>query len=202
MASSRFLRFRCRRGSATLWLIIWLPCLMALFCALFGVANLWLARIELENAVEASALAAVKSWGNAGGGSTLTPRNVGVAYAHANFVRSQSVPIDANYESSANPNQNATCNLSVSPAAGNLIFGALDVTDPDNVIFDAGKAPDCNSCRQFAVRAQAYVDLQPLGFQPFLGNLTSYRVQAKATAAYDCATQRVRLVRIDTFICP
>lgn len=201
MATSRFLRLR-RRGSATLWLVIWLPCLMALFCVLVGVANLWLARIELENALEASALAAVKAWGDVGGGSTLAPRNVGVAYAHANFARSQSVLIDTNYESSANPNQNSTCNLSVLPAAGNLIFGALDATDPDNLIFDAGKSPGCNGSKQFAVRAQAFVDLQPLGFQPFLGNLTSYRVQAKATAAYDCATQRVRLVRIDTFICP
>ena len=34
-----------RRGSATLWMLIWLPCLLALFCVMVGVANLWLARI-------------------------------------------------------------------------------------------------------------------------------------------------------------
>src|SRR6185503_11453281 len=74
---------RCRRrGSATLWMIIWLPCLLTLFCVLVGVANLWLARVELENALEASALAAVKQWGDANGaGGTLTARDVGVGYS-------------------------------------------------------------------------------------------------------------------------
>ncbi|MCL6507990.1 MAG: hypothetical protein K6T59_13295 [Bryobacteraceae bacterium] len=52
-------------------MLIWLPCLLALFVGLVGVANLWLARVELENALEAAALAAVKQWGEAGGGDTV-----------------------------------------------------------------------------------------------------------------------------------
>jgi hypothetical protein len=143
-------RPRRRRGSATLWLIIWLPCLLTLFCVLVGVANLWLARVELENALEASALAAVKQWGEAGGGPTLTSRNVGVAYAGANIVRGNSVVIGTNYNPLNLPNENDLCDPTdetVNPPNGNLVFGAIDDDDPDHVIFDAGAAPTCAAGR-------------------------------------------------------
>src|SRR3954447_6677224 len=125
-------RPRLRGGSATLWLVIWLPCLMALFCVLFGVANLWLARIEVENALEAAALAAVKQWGDAGGGDTFVPRQVGVSYAHANGVRANPVVIGANYNAGGGVNQNDQCLPALIPPTGNLIFGAVDHTDPSN----------------------------------------------------------------------
>src|SRR5262245_65509190 len=96
-----------RRGSATLWMVMWLPCLMVLFCVLVGVANLWLARIELENALESAALAAVKQWGDAGGGNTLVPRQEGVAYAHANSVRRNPVGLGTNFRASGGPNPKA-----------------------------------------------------------------------------------------------
>src|SRR5688572_19289043 len=134
---------RKRRGSATLWLVIWLPCLLALFVTLVGVSNLWLARVELENAVEASALAAVKQWGDAGGGDTDIPRQVGVEYAEANGVRGNGLVIGTNYDVGALPNQNDECNLAMTPPTANLIFGAINDDDPDNVIFNAGIAPSC-----------------------------------------------------------
>jgi Putative Flp pilus-assembly TadE/G-like len=132
-----------RRGSATLWMIIWLPCLMAMFCALVGVANLWLARIELENAMESAALAAVKQWGDVGGGDTLNPRQICVAYAHANSIRGIPVVIETNYNAGGGANQNDECDVGMSPPMGNLIFGAIDDIDPTNVIFNAGIAPSC-----------------------------------------------------------
>jgi hypothetical protein len=138
---------RCRRrGSATLWMIIWLPCILTLFCVLVGVANLWLARVELENALEASALAAVKQWGQAGGGSTDVPRQVGVAYAYSNIVRGNPVIIGKNYNTLNTPNENDLCDPTdhtVFPPNGNLVFGAINDDDPDDVIFDAGEAPSC-----------------------------------------------------------
>jgi Flp pilus assembly protein TadG len=136
-------RAKSRRGSATLWMVIWLPCLLALFVTLVGVSNLWLARVELENAVEAAALAAVKQWGDAGGGDTLIPRQSGVSYAAANSVRGDSLVIGTNYDAAALPNQNAECDVAMTPPTANLIFGAINDDDPDNVIFNAGIAPSC-----------------------------------------------------------
>jgi Flp pilus assembly protein TadG len=194
---------RSRRGSATLWMVIWLPCLLALFCALVGVANLWLARVELEHAMEAAALAAVKEWGDAGGGDTFDPRQVGASHAQANFVRQSPVMIGTNYSAADAPNQNAECDVGMTPPTGNLVFGAIDDTDPSNVVFNAGVMPACGSpSAKFGVRAQAIVPVQPLVGGSFVGSITQYCVQAKATAQYDCTTHRVKLIRIDTFICP
>ena len=135
---------RGRRAWATLWLIIWLPALLALFCALVAIANLWLARVELETSMEAAALAAVKHWGDASGaGGTLVPRQVGVAYANANCVRRVPVVIGTNFDPAGGPNQNATCPVGMTPPTGNLIFGAIDDSDPDNIIFNAGIQPSC-----------------------------------------------------------
>jgi hypothetical protein len=132
-----------RRGWATLWMIIWLPALLALFCAMVGIANLWLARVELENSMEAAALAAVKQWGDANGGDTLIPRQVGQAYAAANCVRKIDVAIGTNYNPANGPNQNGVCPVGMTPPTGNLIFGAIDDTDPNNIIFNAGIQPSC-----------------------------------------------------------
>ncbi len=142
-----------RRGWATLWLIIWLPALLALFCAMIGIANLWLARVELENSMEAAALAAVKQWGDANGGDTLIPRQIGQAYAAANCVRKVDVAIGTNYDDSAagGPNQNLQCDptdAGVFPPNGNLIFGSIRDDDPNypgQVVFNAGVRPGCGA---------------------------------------------------------
>jgi hypothetical protein len=145
-----------RRGWTSLWLIVWLPVLLALFCGLIAVANLWLARVELENGLEAAALAAVKEWGDQGGGDTHYPRQIGIEFAAANSVRGQHLQLESNYAGSlasrdgkprirlvtvapTGCNQNLTCAID----GGHLIFGAIDDSDPNNVIFDAGKCPSC-----------------------------------------------------------
>lgn len=217
-------RARLRRGSATLWMVVWLPGLLVLFCVLIGVANLWLARVELENALESAALAAVKQWGDQGGGDTRSARETGVDYAAANAIRGQTLTLCTNYEDSQvagrsrrlpvrlitvgpppNPNQNDECGLNSQTCQGNFIFGAIgdDPSCPGQLTFNAGIQPACNQPnRRYAVRAEANMALRPMGGVPLLGTITQYRVQAKATAEYDCATGRVRLVRVDQYICP
>jgi hypothetical protein len=93
--------------------------------------------------MEAAALAAVKNWGDAGGGDTLIHRQVGVAYALANTVRPDPVIIGTNYDAAAGGNQNAECDVAMTPPTANLIFGAINDDDPDNIIFDAGVIPGC-----------------------------------------------------------
>ena len=83
--------------------------------------------------------------------------------------------------------------------AGNLIFGAIDNSNPANVTFDATATPN-GMDKQFAVRAQAIVPVQTFGFRSFLGNLTQYNVRAKATAEF--VNGKPKLVRVDSVICP
>ena len=144
---------RARRGVSTLWMVAWLPVMLIFFCILVNVGNLWLARIEAETALEAAALAAVKEWGDNNGGSTLVPRQVGIAYANGNTVRCERLKIATNYDSAAsgsNPNENLMCDVvRANPATstlpnGNLIFGALVEDDPLNPLtFNTGIEPSC-----------------------------------------------------------
>jgi len=143
-------RFR-RKGIAVLWAIVTIPIFLVLICGVVHIANLWTARVELENALEAAALAAVKEWGDAGGGSTQVPRQIGVEYAAANRVACAPVVISANLHpspSADNPNANLTCTVGKPdpangiPPSGNLIFGAI-TSQQDPMTFNAGIRPGC-----------------------------------------------------------
>lgn len=139
-----------RRGISAVWLIVWIPLLMILSCLMLDVANVWLARVELENGLEAAALAAVKEWAES---TSPTPnfdaRRVGVAYACQNRVRGLPIVIGTNYDPNAdpntNPNENLDCCITAgTPPTGNLVFGAIDRSDPANPnTFNAGLAPSC-----------------------------------------------------------
>lgn len=112
-----------RTGVATLWVILSLLIAVCMICITIEIGNLWIARLELESAVEAAALGAVDHWGDAGGGNmTLAARNRGVVMAGANTVSGTSVPILTNYNMSA-INGNASCD-------GNLVFGSVSVLAP------------------------------------------------------------------------
>ncbi|GAB6164027.1 hypothetical protein JCM19992_00270 [Thermostilla marina] len=148
----RFRRTHHRSGFSTLWLILWAPIFLTLFVFMVEIGNLYLARVELENALEAAALSAVKQWGDAGGGDTGYARSVAKAYAAANCVRGMPLTIDENYDPAAdddNPNQNLTCTLTPrdldgSGPGGNLIFGAIVRDDPEcPITFNAGRRPGC-----------------------------------------------------------
>ncbi len=135
-----------RRGSATIWLIVVLPVLLVLFCFVINIAQQWLARVELENALETAALAAVKEWGDANGGDTLIPREVGIEYANLNRMRGFRVQIADNYDPvTGGVNQNKLCDVVKGPPPdGNLIFGSVEDGEPgDPVIFNAGIRPSC-----------------------------------------------------------
>jgi Flp pilus assembly protein TadG len=183
-----------RRGISTLWLLMWLPALIALFAMLLGVSNLWLARVEAETALEAAALAAVEKWVDSGGMDTLDARQQAVSYAAANQVRGKPVIIDDNYQLGP-ANQNQTGVVTQTPPGGNLIFGSITSVSP--VVFDANALPTT----RFAVRAEAIIEADKLG-SSLLYATTGYCVRVKATAMFDTATGRATLIRVDQFIGP
>jgi hypothetical protein len=130
---------RRRRGVVTLWLILALPVLLLLLIFLIEIGNIWRARVELENALEAAALAAVKEWGDSSGTANLAARNVGVTYAAANTVTGSPVIITTNH----NPGNSPTFNDS---PAGDLIFGAI-TTDAIPWVFCGNRQPSCGEGR-------------------------------------------------------
>jgi hypothetical protein len=134
---SSYMRRSARRGVATLWLILMLPVLLILLCLVVEITNLWLARLELEDGLESSALAAVQEWGESGGiGGTLGPRNIGIEFASENTVRGNPIVLTNNYDPGSLPNENAA---TTGPTA-DLVFGAITQTSP-TVIFNANAGP-------------------------------------------------------------
>ena len=149
-----------RRGISVLWLVVTLPIFVFLFVGVVMIGNIWLARVELENALEAAALAAVKEWAEnpSYGGDTLIPRNVGVAYAAANTISGVPVDIRTNYDhanATGSVNQNLLCDPTKPdppnglPPGGNLVFGAVKIENPgtsaEYIEFDAGTRPSCGA---------------------------------------------------------
>tara|TARA_R110002095_G_scaffold114019_1_gene99534 strand:- start:3158 stop:3760 length:603 start_codon:yes stop_codon:yes gene_type:complete len=187
-----------RRGIAVLWLVIWGSLFLTFFCVVLDISNLWQAQVELNKALDAAALAAVKEWGASGSTLTETPRNSGVTYAAANTVLGDPVVLDPNYDPvivsspNLNPNQNASCD-------GNLVFGRIEI--PTVMVappftFEAGLSTNVIP----AVRAQATVEVQ--GFCSALFGFSLLKVSASSTAYYDPLTGEVALVTIETYNCP
>ena len=186
-------RPNARTGIALVWLILMLPVLFLLLCFVVEIGNLWLARAELETALESAALAAAKEWGDAGSSSnTSTPRQVAQAFAAANTVRGQPISLVLNYNAAGVPNRNAA----VTGDGAQLVFGAITSTSP-TVVFNASVEPSCSGggAGQFAVRAHA-AQTVPAICNSLFG---SFSVQTDATARYDCAAGRVSVIRVDEF---
>ncbi len=196
---------RRRSGAATLWVLISLPALLIVLLIVVDVGNIWVARTELENALEASALAAVREWGATAPPPAMNATNPararGFTLAAANQVRGQALAIAMNqgtYDVTTNPNENGMCETVIGPpAAGNLVFGAISLDGMGLVTLDASNAP----VDLYGVRAQASLKVASLAGS-FLGiSNGAYAVSAKATAMYDATGGTTRLVRVDQFIC-
>jgi len=182
-----------RRGIVTLWVILFAPLFVLLLCAVADIGRIWLARVELENAAEAAALAAVQEWGDGGLVETLPARQAGQRLAGANRVDGATVTVDLNHAPAGPNNENAGCE--------GLIFGALSSTSP-TVVFDATLAPDCGSGRPGAVQIRVSAPVQSI-CNNYLGiALGPFRVSAEATAFYECTIMQPRLAHVDSSVCP
>lgn len=120
-----------RRGVSTVWIIASVPALATLLCLVLEVANLWLARVELKNAVDAAALSGVKTWGE--GGSTGAARLETQSTAAMNTVVGSAVSLDLNAGAGINGN-----NLST----GDILLGSISGA-PGALTFNCNGTPSC-----------------------------------------------------------
>jgi len=146
-----------RRGISLLWLILVFPVLLAFLALVVEIGNLWLARLELEQAVESNALAAVKEWADdLGRNGTQQARIIGNEFSSANHVRFQEVNLtssalnpmfdgDLNFQA-GNVNGNDVCSdvtLANFQRSSVMVFGAATIRDSGTpaVSFDAASRP-------------------------------------------------------------
>lgn len=120
-----------RRGISTVWIIASVPALLTLLCLVLEVANLWLARVELKNAVDAAALSGVKTWGE--GSSTAAARTETQSTAAMNTVVGTAVALDLNSGAGTNGNGANT---------GDILLGTISGT-PGALTFNCNGTPSC-----------------------------------------------------------
>lgn len=122
-----------RAGIATVWIIAGVPAMACLLCLVIEVGNLWLARVELRNALDAAALSAVKTWGE--GGSTAAARLEGQTTAGLNTITGTSLTLGLNSGGGINGNASNT---------GDILLGAISGT-PGALTFDCNGTPSCTT---------------------------------------------------------
>jgi Flp pilus assembly protein TadG len=169
--------------------------LLLLVCFILEIGSIWLGRVQLENALESAALAAVKEWADGGGGDTQQARGVALEFAAANTVTGTPVSLRDNY-AAGNTNQNASC-------TEELVFGTL-TNDAIPWVFNAGIQPNCGSGEALAVRVQASVPVNSICGTLLGVALPLFRVSASATARDDCTAAGAHLIRVrpENFLCP
>lgn len=181
-----------RRGVATLWVLLAVPGVIIMLVFVTDIANIWLARIEATNALEASALAAVKQWKDTGDtpANRTNTRRAAVNYAAANTVLGQPVAIAPNQNrNSGDVNDNASPN-------GNVVLAEIRRVS-GQTIFDSTRSP--SSSGNYGVRTQATIPVSSLwsdfggfGFGP-------YSVSVEAVALFRNGDEP-RLLRVDQYL--
>jgi Flp pilus assembly protein TadG len=158
--------------------------LLTILYVVIQVAQLWLAREKLENAIEAAALAATKQWGDTGGGSAnvAAAQARGEAYAMANTVNG--VPLDLT-------------NAAIAPSV-TWQFGSA-TRRHTAYAFNA----DPTATSRLAVVLQTTFTVTSL-FQQLFGETISSASTVQARVAAFCDTsvpstdpRRIRLIRLD-----
>lgn len=104
-----------RNGAATLWIIAVLPLCLLLLVIVVEIGTLWNTRSELLTALDAAALAGVKTWGDsieAGvspNDATAAARQAAVASFASNTVHGLSWTLDPNESMGGTPHGNLSC---------------------------------------------------------------------------------------------
>jgi uncharacterized membrane protein len=191
---------RFRRGISTVWVVASAPALLAVLVMVTDLARIWLARVELETAVEAGALAGAKSWGAAKDMDPATEqcnaRNAAVVFTEANGVVGMYVPITNNCGGSLSNNTNLSC-------PGNVIFGTVSRTDLNGVAyhFQGSVAVSSISHNDRGVTVVATANVTSFWQTLFGLPLGPYKITAQATARSMNTSGTPELIRISLFSC-
>lgn len=122
-----------RRGIATIWVLASMPVILTLLVMIVDGGNLWVARTELKNALDAGALSGVKTWGE--GGSTLQSRLDAQDAFHTNTILGTQYSLSTVEGGCTNGNPSPS-------AAAEILLGTIS-DGAGGFTFDCGGSPGC-----------------------------------------------------------
>jgi len=180
-----------------LWLIVVLPVLIFFFGIIVDVSRIWLARVELTNALEAAALSGVKTW-ERDHGDLSAPRTSAQTAAAANTVigltsvsgsSPQRSTVNLELNGGGNPSNNGNADL-----YGQILLGKLTpAADGARFEFHPDQTPQDEG--EFAVCAQKKIQLQSV-WNKFFGNAVGpYHISCNAVAVFNAGQPRIVAVK-------
>jgi Flp pilus assembly protein TadG len=173
-----------------MWLIMFGPVFLVMLYFVVEIGHLYLAKTELNNALEAAAQAGAQRWSQAGA-TTADARDCADAYARANTVSSGTFGLDTTEDTNdppGSPNRNVSC-------TGEIVLGAVNVTTN---AFDANTTPI--GVLQFGVRIRKTLTVAPLSSTLLGVSMGPFDLSGDVTAV--CATGgKPQLIRLGTFSC-
>lgn len=161
-----------------------LPIGVCFIASVVELGHLWIARVELKNALEAAALAGADEWGDTGVNNDA--RNRAVELAAANNVAGTPLTVAAN-GGGGDANGNNSCNGNV------VILGQATATD-----FNANVPP--GSIAERGVHVQATVTVSSILGSLFGVTYGPYNISGSATARAN-GTGQAMLISV-TVNCP
>jgi Flp pilus assembly protein TadG len=187
---------RRRRGMSTAWLLIFGPVFLIMLYFAVELGNLHIALTELENGLEAAALAGAKEFAN--GGTPATARDYTLDYAEANTVAGAPLTLADNETPSApsNPNGNAACDTQIVEDV-DVILGSITGTT-NAYVFCADDEPGAGEA--FGVRTQKRLEVTPLCNKLLGVPMGPFYISAQVTARCEAAGNP-HLVRVTDFDC-
>lgn len=176
-----------RRGIATVWIIAAVPAIFTLLIVLTDVGIVWQARMELETATEAAAIAAVQEWKATG--NTNLARIAAQNFALANTVLGYPVQLNSN-AGGGGTNDNSLCD-------GDILLGNLTSAG----VLESGVAPSSTNYYGARVIHSQYV---PGLWKSFAGvSFGPYLIHAESVARLQFNPGGTpQLVRPDSIVCP
>ncbi len=178
-----------RSGIATIWVLVSMPVMLTLLVMLVDAGNLWVARVELKNALDAGALSGAKTWGE--GGSTQQSRLDAQDAFNTNTILGIQYSISTAVGGCSNGN--------TSPSATTEILLGRITTGANGFTFDCDATP--TGVESFAVRTRKTISV-PSVASTFLGlSLNPYQVTSQSYSRYARPSGPPQLVHINTYTC-
>ncbi len=182
-----------RRGLATIWVLSAMPVVMTLLVMIIDAGNLWVARTELKNALDAGALSGAKTWGE--GGSTAQAR------LDAQDAFTTNTILGTQYSLSTVPGGCSNGNPSPS-ATAEILLGTI-TTGGSGFVFNCDTTPTCAvpGVESFSVRTRKTISV-PSAASTFLGfSVNPYQVTSQSYARYACSSGPPQLIHVNTYAC-
>ncbi len=182
-----------RRGIATIWVLTALPVVLTLLVMIVDGGNLWVARMELRNALDAAALSAAKTWGETS--------NTAQARLDAQDAFNTNTILGNQYSLSTS-NGGGCGNGNSSPSAtAEILLGSITSIGSGFAIDYTG-TPVCPG-GTFGVRTRKAVSV-PSVASAFLGlSINPYQVTCESYAQFACGSGPPRVIHVNSFTaCP